>query len=122
MLWLAVRNMSKYLLSILLALFAVLISSASQILLKKSANNTYDKKIYEYLNVLVITAYFIFFAAMLINVFVLRTVPMNAMPVIETTGYLYVAVLSRILLKEKISKKSIIGLGIILVGIVVFFI
>jgi len=121
-LWLAVRNMSKYLLSILLALFAVLISSASQILLKKSANNTYDKKIYEYLNVLVITAYFIFFAAMLINVFVLRTVPMNAMPVIETTGYLYVAVLSRILLKEKISKKSIIGLGIILVGIVVFFI
>jgi len=111
-----------YFFCILLALFAVLISSASQILLKKSANRVHDSKIREYLNVLVITAYVIFFTAMLINVFVLKKVPMSAMPVIETTGYIYVAILSRIFLKEKISKKSAVGLGIILAGIIVFFI
>jgi len=114
--------MNDYVPSILLGLFAVFISSASQILLKKSANRVYGSKIREYLNGLVIGAYIIFFSAMLINVFVLKKLPMNAMPIIETTGYIYVAILSRVFLKEKISKRSAAGLGIILVGVVVFFI
>ena len=114
--------MGDYFPSILLGLFAVFISSVSQILLKKSANRVYENKIREYLNGLVISAYIIFFSAMLINVFVLKKVPVNAMPIIETTGYIYVAILSRIFLKEKISKMSAAGLGIILVGVIVFFI
>ena len=45
--------------NILLLLISVFIASISQILLKKSANKEYNKKMYEYLNIWVITAYFL---------------------------------------------------------------
>ena len=48
-------------------LVSVFISSVSQILLKKSADKTYDSKIKEYLNPLVIAAYGMFFCSMLIT-------------------------------------------------------
>ena len=41
-------------------MFSVFISSVAQVMLKLAANRTYDKKIREYLNPLVIAAYSIF--------------------------------------------------------------
>ena len=46
--------MNKY---VLLLILAVLVSSISQIILKKSASKTYDSVLKEYLNVYVITGY-----------------------------------------------------------------
>ena len=49
----------------LIVLLGVFISAISQVMLKKSAVKKYDSRIKEYLNPLVIFAYFIFFIATL---------------------------------------------------------
>lgn len=101
-------------------LFGVLISSASQILLKKSAEKKYSGKIREYLNLNVIIAYTIFFIATLITIFAFKKVPLSMGPILGATGYIFVAIFSWLFLKEKISKKKMLGLAIIVVGILIY--
>ena len=43
-------------------------------------------------------------------------------PIIESVGYVFVMILSRVFLEEKITKKKIIGNALILLGIAVFYI
>lgn len=104
---------------ICLFLFSVFISSCSQILLKKGANRTYKNIIEEYLNPLVISAYSIFLLSSFLTMYSYKHVPLSIGPMIEAVGYVFVAVLGRIFLKEKINKKMAIGMALILVGIVI---
>ncbi len=104
----------------ILFLFSVFISSVSQILLKKSAGKAYESKIREYLNPPVMIAYFIFFVSTLLTMFAYRYVPLSLGPVLEATGYLWVSLLGWFFLKERISRKKWIGLGIIIIGILFF--
>ena len=101
-------------------LFSVLISSISQILLKKSADKTYDSRLKEYLNPLVIIAYGMFFCSMMITMYCYRYVDVSAGPIFESAGYIFVGVLGYIFLKEKFTAKKIIGMLLIMIGIVVF--
>lgn len=98
----------------------VFISSVSQIMLKKSAGRTYPSKLKEYMNPLVAIAYILFFGCTFIGMYALKVVPLSMSPVLEASGYIFVAVLSRIFLKEKISKKKMLGLGVIICGILVY--
>lgn len=109
--------MVKY---VLVFLFSVFISSLSQIILKTSANQKYDNWIREYLNVKVIVAYTIFFTSSLLTILAYRGVPLSMGPILEASGYIWVAVLGRLVLKEKISKEKMLGLALILIGIIVF--
>ena len=104
---------------ILLFIFSVFISSCSQILLKKAANKTYKNIIEEYLNPLVIAAYSVFLLSSFLTMYSYKYVHLSIGPMIEAMGYVFVAVLGRIFLKEKINKKAAIGMGLILVGIVI---
>ena len=101
-------------------LFSVLISSISQILLKKSADKTYDSRLKEYLNPLVIIAYGMFFCSMMITMYCYRYVDVSAGPIFEGAGYIFVGVLGYIFLKEKFTAKKIIGMLLIMLGIVIF--
>lgn len=101
-------------------LCSVLISSISQILLKKSADKTYDSRLKEYLNPLVIIAYGMFFCSMMITMYCYRYVDVSAGPILESAGYIFVGILGYIFLKEKFTAKKIIGMILILVGILVF--
>ena len=105
---------------IILFLGGVFISSVSQILLKKSANKTYDNVLKEYLNPWVVIAYGLFFGATLTTVIAYKYVPLSLGPILESSGYFFVTILGMIFLKEKVGKKKALGLLIILVGIVVF--
>lgn len=104
---------------VLIYVFSVFISSVSQIILKSSADKKYDSKIKEYLNPRVIIAYGIFFFATLVTVYAYKGIPLSLGPILETTGYLWISLLGYFVLKEKISKKKLIGLCIVVVGIVV---
>lgn len=104
----------------LIFIVSVLISSNSQIMLKTSANKVYESKIKEYLNPTVIIAYGLFFLSTVITVFAYKYVPLSSGPILESFGYIFVAVLGYIFLKEKFSKKKIIGMGLILLGIFIF--
>ena len=98
--------MIKY---VLIMLTGTFISSISQIVLKKSAEKEYPSKIAEYLNPMVMGSYFVFFLATLFATYGLKKVPLSLGPVLEATGYIWVAVLGKIFLGEKISKRK--GLG-----------
>ena len=99
---------------------SVFISSLSQILLKKSADKTYDSKIKEYLNPLVIAAYGMFFCSMLITMYCYKFVDVSAGPILESAGYIFVAVLGFIFLKERFTVKKTIGMIVLLCGIALF--
>lgn len=101
-------------------LLSVLISSVSQVMLKKSANKTYDSKIKEYLNPRVILAYGMFFAATLITMFAYKVVPLSFGPILESAGYIFVAVLSFVTLKERLTLRQMLGMVLILAGIALF--
>ncbi len=112
--------MSELTIYILIFVVSVFISSVSQILLKLSASRRYDNKIKEYLNPIVIVAYVLFFGCTFITMYALKVVPLSMAPILEASGYAFVALLSRAFLKEKISIKKALGLAIILAGILVY--
>lgn len=105
---------------VLLFLFSVFVSSCSQIALKKSANKKHESKIREIMNPLVLGAYICFFGASLLTVFAYRGVDLSWGPVLETTSYIYILILSAIFLKEKITKKKVLGNIIIIIGIGIY--
>ena len=112
--------MNDFLLGSLIFILGVFVSSVSQIILKKSTEREYSSPIREYLNVRVLTAYFIFFTATLCSVFAYRYIPLSLGPILESAGYIFVFILGYIFLHEKVSKRKIIGLVTILIGIIVF--
>ena len=101
-------------------MISVFISSVAQVMLKIAANKTYEKRIREYLNPLVITAYGIFFVSTLLTLYALRYVPLTMSPIIESCSYIFVPVLGVFLLKEKISKRRLLGMAVMIAGILVF--
>ena len=98
---------------------AVFVSSISQIMLKKSATKEYRDKLQEYLNPLVIIGYTLFFLCSLINVIALKYVPLSLMPILESSGYIFVTVMGHFILKEKFSKRKSFGMLAILIGILI---
>lgn len=98
---------------------SVFIASISQVLLKKSAMKHYDYKFGDYLNPYVIAAYGLLFLSMFLTVFAYRGVDLKTGPVIEASSYIFVALLSAVFLKEKVSGRKRIGLLIIIIGIIV---
>ncbi|MEE1125139.1 MAG: EamA family transporter [Acutalibacteraceae bacterium] len=105
---------------VLIYLTGVFVSAIAQILLKKSAEKTYDSKIKEYLNPYVIISYSIFLGATFCTIFAYSGIPLSFGPILAASEYIFVAVLSKLILKEKINKKKITGLAIICLGIIVF--
>lgn len=109
----------KYYLFVILGIFAC---SLSQLLLKRSANNKHTSRIYEMLNPLVIMAYSIFFCSLIINIWAMRYgVQLKEMAMLESLGYIFVPLLSVVLLKEQVSKRIVCGILLIILGIVVFY-
>lgn len=123
-------------------LAGVFVSAIAQILLKKSAGKKYGYKlrdycynkgytklarllkyepqIREYLNPYVIISYSIFIGATFCTIFAYSGIPLSFGPILAASEYIFVAVLSRTILKEKINKKKLIGLAVICVGIIIF--
>ena len=112
--------MNKVLIYSGIYILGVVISSISQVLLKKSADVERESKIKEYLNFKTIFAYGMFFLATLCSVFAYKYVPLSMGPILGTIEYVFVAILSYYLLKEKISKRKLIGLITIILGVLVF--
>ena len=103
-----------------LLLFGVFVGAASQVMLKKASMRQYNSVIQEYLNPLVIFAYVLFVGTTLLSILAYRVVPLSMGPVLEATSYIYVTVFGVTIFKEKINKRKLAGLGLILAGILVY--
>ena len=93
----------------LLMMFAgTFFTAVSQVLLKQSAKQAHKSWIFEYLNWRVILAYGITFTVLLVNTYAFTRVDLKYGAVIDTFSYVFVMVLSYLLLKEKFNKGQLI--------------
>jgi drug/metabolite transporter (DMT)-like permease len=111
------RGLEKY---IIVWIISVLISSIAQVMLKAEANKEHKSRIREYLNPMVIAAYGIFFLSTFLTMYALKYVPLTYSPIIEPLSYIFVPVIGVLVLKEKISRRRVLGIAIMFVGIVIF--
>lgn len=108
---------------IFLILLSTIIASVSQILLKRSAQSHHASFVGEYLNPYVIGGYGLLVITTLINVYAYsKGVELKNGAVIESTGLIFVTVLSRIFFRESVSIRKMAGILLILVGVLVFYI
>ena len=104
--------------SAVIYLITPLISAVSQLLLKRAADDGRYTGLRFYLNLPVLLAYALFFGCMLLNVVALQTLDLTVAGVLEASGFLYVMILGRLFLKEKITKRKLLGNALIITGIV----
>ena len=99
---------------------AVFVASLTQILLKKSADAKHKDKLSEYLNKKVVGAYAAFGAVAMVNMYVLRFIPLSLAVVLESFAYVFVPILSFVLLKERLKSRQMVGIAVIIFGIIIF--
>ena len=105
---------------ILVFVVSVLISSVSQVLLKKSADKEYPNLLAQYLNPPVIGAYTLFFLSTLVTVYAFKYVPLSMGPILESLAYVFVGILGVFVLHERVTPKAALGMVLIVVGVIVF--
>lgn len=96
------------------------LTAISQFLLKQSANIPHKDFLHEYLNWRVILAYSIFVLVLLLNTYAFTHVPMKYGSIIDGFTYVFVLLLSALLLKEKVTKPKLIGNLIIIAGVIIY--
>lgn len=103
----------------LLLIFSTLISSISQVLLKKSADRTYNKRIQEYLNPLVIFAYFIFVISAVMTMVSYKIVSISTGAMLESSSYVFIFLFDRFLFRETVNIKKILSIATIIIGVAI---
>lgn len=104
---------------ILLLFFMCILSSFSQVLLKKAAGKEYNSFFRQYFNFFVITGYFIYVVVLFVNIYILKFVPLSLLSSIsESLPLLLSFVCGRIFFNEHITKQKVIGGCFILCGII----
>jgi multidrug transporter EmrE-like cation transporter len=117
----AVQKMdSELILYIGIMLAGVFISSVAQVLLKKAAERRYDSLWQQYINPAVIIAYVIFFCATFMSIYAYKRVPLSMGAILEATGYIYITLFSVKIFHEKINKRKLLALVLIITGITVY--
>lgn len=109
--------MTKYYIGIVVT---ALLSAVSQLMLNISAKKKYKGKFFEYMNPWVIGSYGILALVLVANIYLMRFIPLKQAHVIAASTYIFLLLLSRVFLKEKITRKKFIGILTIMAGIVIF--
>lgn len=100
---------------IILFIISVLIASFSQIILKKGAM---QKNIY--INKYTIIGYLLMIISTLFTLIAYKGVNLSLSQMLQSLSFIFVTILSYLFLKEKIKKKTIIGLILVVIGILVY--
>ena len=103
----------------LIMIVAAFINALSQILLKKSADQTAEKNFFrKLLNWKVALAYLIFAFVFFVNLYAYRGVDFKYGGAIAAIGQVFVVVLAALLCNEKISKNMVVGNILIIIGVI----
>ena len=105
---------------IALYLISVLLSAVSQVLLKKAALRPHRSLLSEYTDIRVVSGYLLFFFCTLLTALAYRGVPRNLGPVLESTGYLYVTIFGVLFFHDKLNRRKVLALALIVFGICVY--
>lgn len=102
------------------AILSGILSSIQQILLKKSSMSEHKDLVTEYINFRVVLGYMINVICVLLMVYAYKGIPFRYGPIFEAFAYIYVMILSRLILGEPFTKKRFLGNLLILIGAFVF--
>ena len=103
-----------------MALFSVVLSSLSQVLLKKAAGKKRQHWVFDYLNIKVVCSYAIMFVCMFLMIYAFTGMYYRFGAIIESLSFLLIMVLGRIYLGERITQRRLIGSGLIVLGVILF--
>ena len=103
-----------------LAILSVFVASLSQTLLKWESGREHTSLVKEYLNVGVIGGYGLLALSMLMTMFAYKKLPLSMTPAFESFSYIFVTVFGVTVFHERVTKKKLLALGIIIMGILVF--
>lgn len=107
----------------LIALAVVFVAACAQMLLKQGARKGYTPWWRQYINGWVISGYALMFASMAANIWCMsKGLQLKELSIIESVSYFFVPTLSWFIFRESISKRKALAIGIIIVGVIVFFI
>ena len=98
----------------------IIVSAALQVPLKKSALNPKYQGLRAYLNPIVIAVYASFFAITFITTYLYKEVDLILSTLLYKTEYVFIALFSIVFLKEKLTKRKVIGFIIVLSGVVIY--
>ncbi len=98
-------------------LLSAFLAAVSQLLLKQSANRKHKNKIFEYLNVWVMGGYGLLMLTLVMNTWAYQGVEYKLGPIINATSYIFVMLLGKIVLGEKITQRKALGMLCIIGGI-----
>ena len=108
-----------YYVVVILSVFA---AACAQMLLKQGAKKEYISWWRQYINPWVIGGYGIMACSLVLNIWCMsKGVQVKEVSVIESVSYLFVPVLAFMLFKEKLTARKICAIGIIIGGVVIFF-
>ena len=104
----------------LVMLVGVFLGSIAQIPLKNSALEKEYSAIRYFINKKTILGYGLMIIASLLSFVAIRNIELKRAAIIETSGYLFVLAISRIVFKEIITRRQYIAALLIIIGILVF--
>lgn len=106
----------------LIAIGSVFTAACAQMLLKQGARHGYTPWWRQYMNGWVISGYAIMFVTMVVNIWCMHHgLQLKEISIIESMSYLFVPVLSRVLFKEPVSWRKGLAIGVIITGVIIFF-
>lgn len=106
----------------IIVILSVFLAACAQMLLKQGARQQYDIWWRQYINAWVIGGYAIMLGTMQMNIFAMsRGVEVKEVSIIESMSYLFVPILSFVIFKERLTWYRVGAIGIITIGIIVFF-
>jgi len=111
--------MNSLFVNVLFTLSGVTIACFSQLLLKIEATKEHPTFLSQYLNLRVILAYFMLLISTMISLVTFRVIPLGFAPIAEAVAQILTVIISVVFLKEKVTKRKLLGLAVIVVGIVV---
>ena len=107
----------------IIVISSVFLAACAQMLLKQGARQQYNTWWRRYINGWVIGGYAIMLSTMMMNIFAMsRGVEVKEVSIIESMSYLFVPILSFAIFNERLTWRKIIAIGVIIIGIIVFFI
>lgn len=100
---------------VLLFIISIILASFSQIILKKGSK---EKNIF--INKYTIVGYLLMLISTLFTLYGYKGVQLSLSQILQSLSFIFVAILSKVFLNEKISGKTIIGICLIIVGIIIY--
>jgi len=105
-----------------IALIVVFFAACAQMLLKQGASKGYTPWWRQYINPWVISGYGLMFATMVANIWCMHQgLQLKELSIIESLSYFFVPMLSWMIFRERITKRKALAIGVIIIGVVVFF-